>query len=337
MPQSQATDKPAILVTGGAGYIGSHTNKLLTRQGCETLVYDNLVCGHRELARWGTFVQGDLGATARLRSLFENRTIEAVMHFAAYTDVRESTENPAKYYHNNVANTLNLLGLMIEYGVRLFILSSTCAVYGNPREIPTTEDHPVEPISPYGRSKSMVESILADCSTTYDLRYVSLRYFNAAGADPDVETGEWHDPETHLIPSVLDAAIGRREEIEIFGTDYDTRDGTCIRDYIHVTDLASAHIAALEHLRNNGGSEAFNLGNGEGFSVREVIETAKRVSGRDVRVRESGRRAGDPATLIGGSAQARSVLGWNPRYADLPTIIGTAWEWHKRLHTDMLG
>ncbi len=323
-----------VLVVGGAGYIGSHVNKELHRAGYRTVVCDNLVYGHRELAKWGEFVEVDLADLDRLRDLFDRYRFHAVMHFAAFAYVGESTEDPEKYYHNNVVNTLNLLRVMREARVHRFIFSSTCAIYGNPREIPMTEDHPREPINPYGRGKWMVEQILADYDRAYDLHYVSLRYFNAAGADPELETGEWHDPETHLIPLVLDAAMGRREEVLIFGTDYETEDGTCVRDYIHVTDLASAHVAALDHLERTEQSEVFNLGNGNGFSVREVIRTATEVTGRPIKARESGRRAGDPPVLVGSSEKARRVLGWKPRFAELSTIIGTAWAWHRRLYGD---
>jgi UDP-glucose 4-epimerase len=225
---------------------------------------------------------------------------------------------------------------MIEHGVRRLVFSSTCAVYGNPIRIPITEDHPLAPISPYGRGKQMVETILTDLSAARDLRYASLRYFNAAGADPEGEIGEWHDPETHLIPLVLDAALGNREDVKIFGTDYDTPDGTCIRDYIHVTDLAAAHVAALEHLKTTDKSDVFNLGNGNGFSVRQVINEARRVTGSEIRVEEVGRRPGDPSTLIGSADKARKVMGWAPRLADLSEIIGTAWAWHKRLYSEVL-
>lgn len=329
-------ERELVLVTGGAGYIGSHTNKLLHQQGYDTIVYDNLEYGHRECSRWGTFVLGDLADREGLRVLFEKHRIAAVMHFAAYTYVEESTEFPERYYQNNVVNTLNLLNAMLEHGVRRLVFSSTCAVYGNPKQIPLSEDHDLDPISPYGRTKQMVETILKDSNRAQGLRYASLRYFNAAGADHEGDIGEWHDPETHLIPLVLDAALGRRENVKIFGTDYDTLDGTCIRDYIHVTDLAAAHVAALEHLKNTGTSDVFNLGNGNGFSVRQVIDEARRVTGREIRVEEAGRRPGDPSILISSSDKARNVLGWNPRFADLSEIIGTAWAWHRRLHTDIL-
>ncbi len=336
MKKAEKQDRELVLVTGGAGYIGSHANKLLHQHGYDTIVYDNLAHGHKECSKWGTLVQGDLADRDGLRGLFAANRISAVMHFAAYTYVGESVDHPEKYYQNNVANTLNLLNAMIEHGVRRLIFSSTCAVYGNPVETPISEDHPLDPISPYGRGKQMVETILQDVSKAHDLQYASLRYFNAAGADPEGEIGEWHDPETHLIPLVLDAAMGRREDVKIFGTDYDTPDGTCIRDYIHVTDLAAAHVAALDHLKKTGNSDVFNLGNGNGFSVRRVLDEAKAVTGREIRVEEVGRRSGDPSTLIGSSDKAKTILGWNPRLADLSEIIRTAWTWHKRLHTRIL-
>jgi len=336
MKRVEERDKEVVLVTGGAGYVGSHANKLLHQQGYDTIVYDNLEYGHEECSKSGTFVLGDLADPDGLRALFEGNPITAVMHFAAYTYVGESVDHPEKYYQNNVANTLNLLDAMIEHGVRFLIFSSTCAVYGNPRRIPLSEDHPLDPISPYGRGKQMVETILQDLNKAHDLQYVSLRYFNAAGADPEAEIGEWHDPETHLIPLVLDAALGKRKDVKIFGTDYDTPDGTCIRDYIHVTDLAAAHVAALDHLKKTGQSDVFNLGNGNGFTVRQVIEEARRITEKEIPVEEIGRRAGDPGTLIGSSDKARRVLGWAPHFADLTEIIGTAWAWHKKLHNDIL-
>jgi len=320
-----------ILIAGGAGYIGSHVNKELARRGFKTAVFDNLVYGHREFAKWGTFFEGDLANPGQLRTVFREHPVEAVMHFSAYAYVGESVEDPGKYYRNNVANTLNLLEVMREFRVRHFIFSSTCATYGNPVRIPIDENHPQAPINPYGHTKLMVERILRDCDHAYGLRYASLRYFNAAGADPEAEVGEWHDPETHLIPLVLDAASGQRENVRIFGTDYDTPDGTCIRDYIHVNDLADAHIRALEYLRNGGGSDVFNLGNGNGFSVKEVIEEARTVTGKDIPVVEADRRPGDPPVLIGSSEKIRKTLGWEPQYAALTDIIGTAWAWHQKL------
>ncbi len=324
-----------ILVAGGAGYIGSHVNKLLNERGYGTVVFDNLVYGHREFVKWGEFVLGDLSDIEQIRLAFSKYPVRAVMHFAAFAYVGESVQDPEKYYVNNVANTLNILRVMREFGVRYFIFSSTCATYGDPVEIPITEDHPQNPINPYGQSKLMVEKVLSDYSAAYGLKSVALRYFNAAGADPGQEIGEWHDPETHLIPLVLDAAIGRRADIKVFGTDYDTPDGTCIRDYIHVTDLADAHILALEYLFNGGASDVFNLGNGNGFSVRDVIETARDVTGREIVDVPSPRRPGDPAVLVGSSKKTTEVLGWRPRYFELRKIIETAWNWHCKLYGDV--
>ena len=319
-----------ILIAGGAGYIGSHANKLFHQRGYDTVVFDNLVYGHRSFARWGEFVLGDLADGNQVRLCFQKYPIEAVMHFCAYAYVGESVTDPAKYYRNNVANTLNLLDAMREFDVPCLIFSSTCSTYGLPRQVPLTEDHPQSPVNPYGWSKFMIEQILRDYERAYGIRHVNLRYFNAAGADPDAEVGEWHNPETHLIPLVLDAASGRRPDVKIFGTDYETPDGTCIRDYIHVTDLADAHIQALEYLRGGGPSDSFNLGNGSGFSVREVIRTAEKITGRSIRCIETGRRAGDPPALIGSALKARDTLGWRPRFADLAAIIETAWRWHQK-------
>ncbi len=320
-----------ILVVGGAGYIGSHLNKEISKKGYKTVVFDNLSYGHEEFVKWGTFVQGDLGNIQDIRSVFEKYPIEAVMHFAAFTYVGESVEDPQKYYLNNVKNTLNLLQVMLEKNVKQFIFSSTCATYGNPVEIPITENHPQNPINPYGRGKLMVEQFLNDYNKAYRLEYASLRYFNAAGADPDGEIGESHNPETHLIPLILDVAAGKRDDVKIFGTDYNTPDGTCIRDYIHVTDLADAHILALKYLERGGKSDFFNLGNGNGFSVKEVIETAREITCKNIKAVETERRPGDPPILVGSSLKAREVLKWKPKYDDLSKIIETAWNWHKRL------
>ncbi len=322
--------KPSVLVVGGAGYIGSHAAKELGRRGYGVVVLDNLAYGHREFAKWGEFVLGDIADPRQLRLVFQKYSISAVMHFAAFAYVGESVTDPHKYYQNNVAYTLNLLQAMREAGVDKLIFSSTCATYGNPQAIPMAEDHPQAPINPYGRSKLMVENIMADYAQAYGLKYASLRYFNAAGADPEAEIGEWHAPETHLIPLVLDAALDERKPIRIFGLDYDTPDGTCIRDYIHVTDLADAHILALEHLLAGGRSRVFNLGNGQGFSVREILDTARRVTGRLIPALEAARRPGDPARLIGSSERIRAELGWKPRFADIERIIATAWAWHSK-------
>lgn len=319
-----------ILIVGGAGYIGSHVNKALNLQGYETVVLDNLSYGHKDFVKWGVFEEVDIGNLQEIRRVFKKYSIDAVLHFAAFTYVGESVENPQKYYLNNLRNTLNLLQVMMEENVKYFVFSSTCATYGIPQQIPITEDHPQNPISPYGKGKYMVEQILADYSRAYGLMYVSLRYFNAAGADPDAEIGELHQPETHLIPLILDVAAKERDYIEVFGTDYPTPDGTCIRDYIHVLDLADAHIKALEYLQNGGGSDAFNLGNGQGFSVREVIKTAQKVTKEEIKVKEEERRPGDPPVLVGSSSKAQEILGWKPKYHELSKIIETAWKWRKK-------
>lgn len=322
-------DFMSILVCGGAGYIGSHINKQLNLEGYDTVVFDNLVYGHREAVKWGTFVKGDLKNIEDIEAVFNKYDIEAVFHFAAYAYVGESVKEPEKYYYNNVVNTLNLLKVMREHNCDKIIFSSTCATYGEPAHVPITEDMPQHPINPYGATKLMMERIFRDYHEAYGLKFVVLRYFNAAGADPNGEIGESHDPETHIIPLVLDAAGGQRPDIKIFGTDYDTPDGSCVRDYIHVTDLASAHLLALHHLEQGGESDFFNLGNALGTSVIEVIDAVKRVTGKDFKVILTDRRAGDPAKLVGSSEKARKVLGWEPRYADIDTIVKHAWNWHE--------
>lgn len=314
-----------ILICGGAGYIGSHVNKMLAGRGYETVVFDNLVYGHKDAVKWGRFVEGDLIDKAAITRVFKEYPIDAVMHFAAYAYVGESVAEPAKYYRNNVVCSLNLLNAMTEAGCGRIIFSSSCTTYGEPSVMPITEDMPQDPVNPYGNTKYMVERIFRDYATAYGLKYVSLRYFNAAGADPEGEIGERHEPETHLIPLVLEAASGKRPDIKVYGSDYPTPDGTCIRDYIHVWDLSAAHVLALEHLNNGGASEFINLGNSKGASVLEVIETAKRVTGRDFTVTHAPQRPGDPPVLIGGNEKARRVLNWQPRYEDLDTIVKHAW------------
>lgn len=321
-----------ILVVGGAGYIGSHACKELHNKGYNPIVFDNLIYGHKEFAKWGEFVLGDLNNPEQLRLTFQKYKIEAVMHFAAFAYVGESVEHPMKYYTNNVAATLNLLNVMIEANVKHFIFSSTCATYGDPQYLPIDEKHPQNPINPYGTSKLMVESILKDYAAAYDFHFVSLRYFNAAGCDMDAEVGELHNPETHLIPLILDAAIGNRENIKVFGTDYETKDGSAVRDYIHVTDLANAHILALEYLFEKKESNIFNLGNGKGFSVKEVIECAKKVTNQNFTVVYTDRRSGDPPSLVGSSEKIISKLNWKPKYPNLEDIIATAWNWHKKIN-----
>jgi len=320
----------AILVTGGAGYIGSHACKALARAGYTPIAFDNLVYGHRWSVQWGPLEEGDILDRGRLEEVLQKYEPAAVMHFAAYAYVGESVENPGKYYRNNVAGTVNLLEALRDNGIEKLIFSSTCATYGVPQRNPIPEDHPQDPINPYGASKLMIERVLRDFDAAHGLRSISLRYFNAAGADPDAEIGEDHDPETHLIPLVLDAAAGTRPHITVFGDDYDTPDGTCIRDYIHVTDLADAHLLALKSLENGADSTAFNLGNGQGFSVNQVINTARRVTGRAIPVKTGTRRAGDPPELVGDASRAIGTLGWKPRFAALEDIVQSAWKWHQR-------
>ncbi|MEK7812791.1 MAG: UDP-glucose 4-epimerase GalE [Candidatus Desantisbacteria bacterium] len=319
----------SILVTGGAGYIGSHTVKELAKRGFETVVYDNLGKGHREAVVAGEFVHGDLGDVETLRETFNQYRIDSVVHFAANSEVGESVKNPAKYFQNNVANGLNLLNVMLENGVNKIVFSSTAAVYGEPCRLPILESDKTMPANPYGESKLIFENILKYYCVAYGLRYISLRYFNAAGADPDGVIGEDHYPETHLIPLTLQVASGQKDVLKIFGTDYPTPDGTCIRDYIHVVDLAQAHILALEALEDGCSSMICNLGNGKGYSVKEVIEIAREVTGCKIPAIETERRDGDPAVLVASSAKIIQELGWKPELADLKTIITTAWQWHK--------
>jgi len=318
-----------ILVTGGAGYIGSHVVKELQRQGYEPVVYDHLQSGHREAVRGVRFVEGDLADRESLRHTLQSHSISAVMHFAADCLVGESVQNPLKYFNNNVKNSLELIEAMNDLGVRRIVFSSSAAVYGEPETIPIPEDHPCAPTNPYGETKLIFERVLEALGKAGTVDFISLRYFNAAGADPDGELGEDHTPETHLIPIVLMAALTGKP-VSIFGTDYDTPDGTCIRDYIHVTDLAQAHILGLRQLEQGRRSGIYNLGNGNGVSVREVIELAKRVTGRTIHTAESARRPGDPARLVASSEHIKKELGWVPKYPDLETIIETAWNWHKQ-------
>jgi UDP-glucose 4-epimerase len=319
-----------VLVVGGAGYIGSHMVKRLGAADVDVLTLDNLSSGHRDAVVCGEFVQGDLADRELLAAILAARRFDAVMHFAAHIEVGESVRLPAKYYRNNVVGTLALLDAMLASQVGAFIFSSTAAIFGAPVYTPIDERHPRSPINPYGRSKYMIEEVLGDYGRAYGLRSTCLRYFNAAGADPDGVLGERHEPESHLIPLTLQAAAGRRAALSVFGTDYDTPDGTCIRDYVHVADLCEAHWLALQALLAGGNGGAYNLGNGDGFSVREVIDTARRVTGREIRVTEEGRRAGDPPRLVADSTAARSELGWRPRYASLDTIVGHAWRFEER-------
>jgi UDP-glucose 4-epimerase len=315
-----------ILVTGGAGYIGSHMVKLLLDSDHSVLVLDNLSAGQRDTVPRDILVEGDVGDRLVLDQLFATHKFDKVIHFAAYIEAGESVEQPARYYRNNVLKTLTLLEAMHDHRVRNFIFSSSAAVYGEPHYVPIDEDHPCNPLNPYGRSKLMVEQILGDMSQAFGLNIVSLRYFNAAGIDPGGWDGKWPNRVTHLIPLVLRAASGDIPSIEIFGEDYDTPDGTCIRDYVHVMDLCEAHMKALDYLSGGGKSDVFNLGNGNGFSVREVIEAARSVTERPIKVIHGRRRAGDPARVVADSAKARGVLGWQPRYPRLEQIMAHAWQ-----------
>ncbi len=318
----------SILVTGGAGYIGSIVTEELIEQGRDVVVFDNLFYGHRAAVHPDArFVEGDLAHQGEIRAVFEACDIEAVMHFASYTLVGESMEHPFMYLGDNVTNGLNLLREAVDHGVRRFILSSTANLFDEPETIPIDEEERIVPGSPYGESKRVLERILHWLDRIYGFRYAALRYFNAAGASPTGERGEDHDPETHLIPITLQVALGQRDRIVIFGDDYPTRDGTCVRDYIHVVDLAQAHILALEAL--DGGSRTYNLGNSRGFTVREVIETCREVTGHPIPAEVGDRRPGDPPVLIASSEKIRRELGWEPRYPDLETIVAHAWEWHR--------
>jgi UDP-glucose 4-epimerase len=316
-----------ILVTGGAGYIGSHSVRLFLERGHDVSVYDNLSMGHRAAVPADRLVVGDLSEAARLDHILLARRIEACVHFAAFAFVGESVREPGKYYTNNLVNTLNLMECLRRHGIGRFVFSSTCATYGIPQRVPITEDEPQRPINPYGNAKLAVEWALADYAAAHQWGYAALRYFNAAGAAADAGIGEDHDPETHLIPLVLQVALGQRPHIEVFGTDYATPDGTCIRDYVHVDDLAEAHLLALEKLEPGKGLK-YNLGTGKGYSVREVIQACEEVTGKKIAVKEGPRRPGDPPALVAASDKIRHELGWQPRYTELKTIVETAWKWH---------
>jgi UDP-glucose-4-epimerase GalE len=320
----------SVLIVGGAGYIGSQTAKAVAAAGLQPVVFDNLVYGHEWAVKWGPLVRGDLADRALLVDVMKRHGVEAVIHFAAYAYVGESVTNPRKYFGNNVAGSLSLLDAMLDAGVRDIVFSSTCATYGEPREVPIREEHPQQPVNPYGESKLTVEKMLRWYSQAYDLRYAALRYFNAAGADPDGEVGEDHDPETHLIPLAIDAARGARGALDVYGTDYPTPDGTAIRDYIHVVDLADAHLRALERLRTGAVRLELNLGTGRGQSVREVITAVGKVAGKPVPFREVARRAGDPPALVADNRAAGEILGWKPRLPDLDTIVEHAFRWAAR-------
>lgn len=326
-----APSRGPVLVVGGAGYIGSHTCKTLAEAGWLPVTVDNLCQGHKRAVQWGPLEIADIGDAAALRDIFARHRPVAVLHFAALSEVGASIRTPYDFYANNVGGTVSLLSEMAHAGCRTIVFSSTCATYGRPDVLPLDEDHPQRPVNPYGHSKLMVEQILRDGAAAYGLRWMALRYFNAAGADPSATIGELHTPETHLIPLVLDVALGRRSHISVFGTDYDTPDGTCIRDYIHVNDLADAHVLALEHLLNDKPSQAVNLGNGTGFSVMDVIATARAVTGHAIPVRNEARRAGDVPTLISGTDTARTLLGWTPKHPTLQDQITDAWRWHQSL------
>lgn len=325
-----------ILVVGGAGYIGSHMVKMLSKTGHSVVVLDNLSTGFKDAVKYGQLIIGDLADLNSLENLFQQHDFDGVIHFAANSLVGESMNFPSKYYRNNVSNTLNLLDVMVRHEVKNFIFSSTAATFGEPEYVPIDEAHPQNPINPYGASKLMIERILQDYASAYDLNSVCLRYFNACGADPEGELGENHDPETHLIPLILQAASGRRDSITVFGRDYATEDGTCVRDYIHINDLCSAHSFALDCLLNEkgAGALAFNLGNGKGFSVQQVIDVVQKVVAEDglsLNVKEGIRRQGDPAVLIAKATLASSKLGWQPKYTDLETIVRHAWAWEKKI------
>lgn len=320
-----------VLVCGGAGYIGSHMVKMLHQQGHQVVTFDNLSTGHRRAVKWGDFVQGDLLNPTDLFKLFQNHAFDAVMHFAARSLVGESVQNPALYYRNNVTGTYNLLEAMRNKGVNRFIFSSTAAIFGNPVSDKIDEEHPKNPINPYGRTKLMVEQMLQDYASAYGLGAVCLRYFNAAGADPDGELGEEHDPETHLIPNILKAALGQGPGLKIFGDDYPTPDGTCIRDYIHINDLCDAHLKALQYLEQNPGFHAFNLGNGNGFSVKQVLSAAERVAGKSIEHEIAERRVGDPAVLVAESERAVEILQWQPKHQEINSIIQSAWNFHSKI------
>ncbi|MDR2491831.1 MAG: UDP-glucose 4-epimerase GalE [Spirochaetaceae bacterium] len=319
----------AVLVAGGAGYIGSHTVRALLDEGRPVIVLDNLSEGHVEAAGGALLVQADIQDEGALEAIFSEHTISAVMHFCAYAYVGESVVNPQKYYHNNVGATLTLLAAMLRHKVKNIVFSSSCATYGNPVRLPIDESHPQNPVNPYGATKYMVERILADYHEAYGLNYIALRYFNAAGAHPDGSLGESHRIETHLIPLVLKTLTGERERIEIMGADYDTPDGTCIRDYIHVCDLANAHCAALGLLADGANGRCINLGTGQGVSVREVIQACERVTGKKVPALVAPRRAGDPAALVAAPSLAKKILGWSAHWTDIHNIIETAWHWEQ--------
>lgn len=319
-----------ILVIGGAGYIGSYMCKLLYKNGYNVFILDNLSTGFEKLARYGELIIGDMSDSKILDDIFSKHNIQAVFHFAAFSIVGESSQNPLKYYKNNVSGTINLLESMIKHNINKIIFSSTAAIFGNPEYTPINESHPKNPINPYGKSKLMVETILQDLALSNGLSSICLRYFNACGADPEGELGELHNPETHLIPLVLKTALNKRDEITIFGTDYETKDGTCIRDYIHIKDLCNAHLLSLNFLNNNKGCFNFNLGNGEGFSVKEIIKNTESLLNKEINKKIGNKREGDPSILIADSSSARNILGWKPEITDISLIIKDALEWESK-------
>lgn len=319
-----------VLVTGGAGYIGSHTCKLLAKHGHEPVVYDNLSTGHREFVRWGDFIHGDILDVQTLRKCMARIKPDGVIHFAAHAYVGESVTNPGKYYRNNVSGTLAILEAMRDEGIGNIVVSSTCAVYGQPETVPIAESCPKSPINPYGMTKYVMEQMLSDFEVANDLRWCALRYFNAAGCDPDGEIGEWHEPETHLIPRVAWTALGKIESLEVFGNDYPTSDGTCVRDYVHVNDLAEAHILALSRLMGGAASGAFNLGTGQGFSIREIIEGMEKICGQNVPHKFMSRRPGDPAILVANADKSKNELGWKCQSSSLENILTTALTWSEK-------
>ena len=323
---------PAVLVTGGAGYVGAHACKALARAGYIPVTYDNFSTGHESFVRWGPLIRGDIRDHACLRDTIRSHEVTAVLHFAACAYVGESVTDPQKYYENNVSGTLSLLRVMLDTGTFAIVLSSSCAIYGEPEQTPISETCPKQPVNPYGASKLMIERVLIDYARAYALQFVALRYFNAAGADPDVQIGELRDPETHLIPRAMMSIQGHLDGFEVFGSDYPTRDGTAIRDYIHVTDLADAHVAALRRLQDGKPSGAYNLGTGQGYSVREVLEAISAETGEDLRTPVGLRREGDPAELVADASLGREELGWRPRHSNLEAIVRTAWAWHRRAH-----
>jgi UDP-glucose 4-epimerase len=323
--------KLKLLVTGGAGYIGSHMVRTLGEGGHEIIVYDNLSTGFGDAALFGKLIVEDLADREKLDLLFEAERFDAVLHFAAHIVVPESVRDPIKYYRNNFSNALNLVDACVKHGVKNFIFSSTAAVYGAPAEVPISERSALEPVNPYGSSKLMVERMLRDVSLSADFSYVALRYFNAAGADQKARIGERHDPETHLIPLAVQAALDANKEVRVFGIDYPTKDGTCVRDYIHIDDLIDSHVLALDHLMSEGGSRAFNCGYGHGASVKEILDTVRKVTGTDFKIVEAGRREGDPPELVADSSLLRRELGWTPAHDDLDFIVRTAWEWEKKI------